>query len=183
MERGGFDCVLGNPPWERIKLQEKEFFAARSEAIATAPNKAARERLIKALSAPEATEADRALVREFELTKREAEGSGEFIRGSGRFALTAVGDLNTYALFAEHFLKLIGTAGRSGLIVPTGIATDNSTKAYFDDVSNGCRLVSLYDFENRNGLFPAVDSRMKFALLTLGDGVEETDFVFFATGI
>ncbi|MDB4336874.1 N-6 DNA methylase, partial [Synechococcus sp. AH-603-M21] len=45
MEQGGFDCVLGNPPWERIKLQEKEFFAARSEAIATAPNKAARERL------------------------------------------------------------------------------------------------------------------------------------------
>jgi hypothetical protein len=80
MERGGFDCVLGNPPWERIKLQEKEFFAARSEAIATAPNKSARERLIKALSAPDASEADRALVWEFELAKREAEGSSEFIR-------------------------------------------------------------------------------------------------------
>ena len=182
MERGGFDCVLGNPPWERIKLQEKEFFAARSEAIATASNKAARERLIKALSGPEASEADRQLVHEFELAKREAEGSGEFIRGSGRFALTAVGDLNTYALFAEHFLRLIGPGGRSGLIVPTGIATDNSTKAYFDAISSGGRLVSLYDFENRDGLFPAVDSRMKFALLTLGTEVEATDFVFFATG-
>ena len=41
--------------------------------------------------------------------------------------------------------------------------------------------MSLYDFENREGLFPAVDSRMKFALLTLGDGVDATDFVFFAT--
>ncbi|MEB3331773.1 MAG: N-6 DNA methylase, partial [Synechococcaceae cyanobacterium] len=60
MDRGGFDCVLGNPPWERIKLQEKEFFAARSEAIATAPNKSARERLIKALSAEGASEAERA---------------------------------------------------------------------------------------------------------------------------
>lgn len=181
MAKGGFDCVLGNPPWERIKLQEKEFFAARSEAIATASNKAARERLIKALSAPDASEADRSLMEEFELAKREAEGSGEFIRGSGRFALTAVGDLNTYALFAEHFLKLIAPAGRSGVIVPTGIATDNSTKAYFDAISSGGRLVSLYDFENRAGLFPAVDSRMKFALLTLGDGVDATDFVFFAT--
>jgi len=181
MEQGGFDCVLGNPPWERIKLQEKEFFAARSEAIATAPNKAARERLIKALSAPDASETDRSLMEEFELAKREAEGSGEFIRGSGRFALTAVGDLNTYALFAEHFLKLIAPSGRSGVIVPTGIATDNSTKAYFDAISSGGRLVSLYDFENREGLFPAVDSRMKFALLTLGDGVDATDFVFFAT--
>ena len=44
-----FRCVLGNPPWERVKLQEKEFFAARSPEIATAPNKAARERLIRAL--------------------------------------------------------------------------------------------------------------------------------------
>jgi len=182
MAKGGFDCVLGNPPWERIKLQEKEFFAARSAAIATAPNKAARERLIKALSALDASEADRSLMEEFELAKREAEGSGEFIRGSGRFALTAVGDLNTYALFAEHFLKLIAPSGRSGVIVPTGIATDNSTKAYFDAISSGGRLVSLYDFENREGLFPAVDSRMKFALLTLGDGVDATDFVFFATG-
>jgi hypothetical protein len=183
MSKGGFDCVLGNPPWERIKLQEKEFFAARSEAIATASNKAARERLIQALKTPDANATDRQLAQEFEMAKREAEGSGEFIRGSGRFALTAVGDLNTYALFAEHFLKLIGPKGRSGLIVPTGIATDNSTKAYFDAISSGRRLVSLFDFENRSGLFPAVDSRMKFALLTLGNGVEETDFVFFATAV
>lgn len=48
-EVGGFDCILGNPPWERIKLQEKEFFASRSAAIANAVNKAAREKLIKEL--------------------------------------------------------------------------------------------------------------------------------------
>jgi len=183
MARGGFDCVLGNPPWERIKLQEKEFFAARSEAIATAPNKAARERLIKALSAPDASEADRQMVEEFDLAKREAEGSAEFIRGSGRFALTAVGDLNTYALFAEHFFNLIGPGGRSGVIVPTGIATDNSTKAFFDAISSGGRLVRLFDFENREAIFPGVHRSYKFALLTLGDGVEATDFVFFATAV
>jgi hypothetical protein len=183
MQAGGFDCLLGNPPWERIKLQEKEFFAARSETIATASNKAARERLIQALRAADASEADRALVREFELAKREAEGSGEFIRSSGRFALTAVGDLNTYALFAEHFLNLIGPSGRAGLIVPTGIATDNSTKAFFDGVSSGGRLVSLYDFENRDAIFPGVHRSYKFAVLTLGEKVESTDFVFFATAV
>ncbi len=167
MQAGGFDCLLGNPPWERIKLQEKEFFAARSEAIATAPNKAAREWLIQALSAADASEADRALVREFELAKREAEGSGEFIRGSGRFALTAVGDLNTYALFAEHFLNLIGPDGRAGLIVPTGIATDNSTKAYFDAISCKGKLVSLISFENESFIFKEVHHAFKFCILTL----------------
>ncbi len=180
MRAGGFDCLLGNPPWERIKLQEKEFFAARSEAIATAQNKAARERLIQALRAPEASEVDQRLVQEFELAKREAEGSGEFIRGSGRFGLTAVGDLNTYALFAELFLNLIGPGGRAGLIVPTGIATDNSTKAYFDAISSGNRLISLYDFRTGPGLFSEIGhQRFKFCLITLGQA-EKTDFVFFA---
>jgi hypothetical protein len=180
MQAGGFDCLLGNPPWERIKLQEKEFFAARSEAIATAPNKAVRERLIQALRAADASAADQALVRELELAKREAEGSGEFIRGSGRFSLTAVGDLNTYALFAEHFLNLIGPDGRAGLIVPTGIATDNSTKAYFDAISSGERLVSLYDFRTGPGLFPEIGHQtFKFSLITLGEA-EKTDFVFSA---
>ena len=180
MRAGGFDCLLGNPPWERIKLQEKEFFAARSEAIATAQNKAARERLIQALRAPEASEVDQRLVQEFELAKREAEGSGEFIRGSGRFGLTAVGDLNTYALFSELFLNLIGPEGRAGLIVPTGIATDNSTKAYFDAISSGNRLISLYDFRTGPGLFSEIGhQRFKFCLITLGQA-EKTDFVFFA---
>jgi hypothetical protein len=178
MENGGFDCVLGNPPWERIKLQEKEFFAARSEAIATAPNKAARERLIKALSAPEASESDRSMVREFELAKREAEGSGEFIRGSGRFKLTAVGDLNTYALFAEHFLRLIGSGGRSGVIVPTGIATDRTTKAYFDAISSGARLISLLSFREIRRWFPGTDDRNSFCLLTLGDDCYKCSLVF-----
>ena len=47
--QGGFDCVLGNPPWERVKLQEQEFFAQRDAAIAKAGNAAARKRLIAAL--------------------------------------------------------------------------------------------------------------------------------------
>jgi len=167
MRAGGFDCLLGNPPWERIKLQEKEFFAARSEAIATAQNKAARERLIQALRAPEASVVDQRLVHEFELAKREAEGSGEFVRGSGRFGLTAVGDLNTYALFSELFLNLIGPGGRAGLIVPTGIATDNSTKAYFDAISGNGKLVSLISFENESFIFKEVHHAYKFCVLTL----------------
>lgn len=171
MRAGGFDCLLGNPPWERIKLQEKEFFAARSEAIATAQNKAARERLIQALRAPDASVVDQRLVQEFELAKREAEGSSEFIRGSGRFGLTAVGDLNTYALFSELFLNLIGPGGRAGLIVPTGIATDNSTKALFDYVATGQRLVSLISFFEIRKWFRATDDRNPFCLLTLGKGI------------
>ncbi|MBF0309981.1 MAG: N-6 DNA methylase [Magnetococcales bacterium] len=179
--RGGFDVVLGNPPWERIKLQEQEFFAARSPEIATAANASARSRLIAALSGPNATPAQQALAEEFAFAKREAESVSQFCRLGGRFPLTGTGDVNTYALFAELFLNLPSPSGRAGFIVPTGIATDHSTKAYFEAVALGGRLVSLLDFENREAIFQGVHRSFKFALLTLGSGVRESRFLCFAT--
>ena len=179
--RGGFDVVVGNPPWERIKLQEQEFFASRSERIAEAKNQAERHGLIAALSGPQALPGEQALARAFEEAKRAAEAASLFAHESGRFPLTGVGDVNTYALFAETCLALLNSKGRAGIILPTGIATDDSTKAFFDHLVQKRRLASLFDFENREGLFPAVDSRQKFCLLSLASGVERGAFVFFAT--
>ena len=182
MQCGGFDVVLGNPPWERIKLQEQEFFASRSREIASAPNKAARDRLIRHLDRDDALPAEKALFEAFESAKREAEATSQFVRTGGRCPLTGVGDVNTYAVFAETFLKLISSRGRAGMTVPTGIATDNSTKAFFDETTTKERLVSLYDFENREKVFPGIDSRIKFCLLTLS-GTErpcpQAEFAFF----
>jgi len=185
MAKGGFDVVLGNPPWERIKLQEQEFFAARSPTIAGASNKAARDRLIKALEHAEPGSPDRTLYNAFITAKREAEAASEFARTpgeeGGRFPLTGRGDVNTYALFAELFSHLSGTAGRAGVIVPTGIATDATTAPFFAAMIEGKRLSTLFDFENRAGLFPAVHSAMKFCLLTLGRNEGHARFAFFLT--
>ena len=182
MEDGGFDAILGNPPWERIKLQEKEFFASRSTVIAEARNKAARNKLILQLNSTEALPAEKALYTEFLSAKREAEAVSHFVRIAGRYPQTGTGDLNTYAVFAETILQLLSPRGRAGLIVPTGIATDDTTKAFFQHVVNRRRLVSLYDFENRKKVFPGIDSRIKFCLLTLSGGdvpVPEPEFAFF----
>ncbi len=182
MQDGGFDAVLGNPPWERIKLQEQEFFASRSPEIAAAPNKAARDRLIRHLDRDGASPAEMALFQEFQTAKREAEAASQFARTGGRFPLTGVGDLNTYAVFAETFLQLLNPRGRAGLIVPTGIATDHSTKAYFDHIVSGQRLVSLFDFENREAVFPGVHRSYKFCLLTLSGKdrpAPQAEFAFF----
>ena len=182
MQDGGFDVVLGNPPWERIKLQEKEFFASRSEEIASAPNKAARNMLIKKLDRENALPAEKALFQEFERAKREAEAAGHYMRTSGRFPLTGVGDLNTYAVFAETFLQLLNPRGRAGMIVPTGISTDHSTKRFFNHIVSQKRLVSLFDFENREAIFAGVHRSYKFCLLTLGgknNSVPAAEFAFF----
>ena len=96
----------------------------------------------------------------------------------------AVGDVNTYALFTELARGLISSNGRAGIIVPTGIATDDTTKDFFADLSSQHRLASLLDFENRAGLFPEVDSRFKFSLLTMsGKEVKRSEFAFFATRV
>ncbi len=175
-QQGGFDVVLSNPPWERIKLQEQEFFATRDPAIAQAPNKAARERLIRELP----TRNPR-LWAEYREALHAAESTSRFLRHSGRFPLTGRGDINTYAVFAELARALLRPDGRAGIIVPTGIATDDTTSHFFRDLVERRQLVSLYDFENRKKLFPAVDSRYKFCLLTItSDGkVSTPEFAFF----
>ncbi|MBI4701256.1 MAG: N-6 DNA methylase [Deltaproteobacteria bacterium] len=77
--KGGFDVVLGNPPWERVKLQEQEFFAPRSEEIAGAANAAARKTLIAALP-----KTNPQLSAEWTAASRQAEGYSHFVRQSGR---------------------------------------------------------------------------------------------------
>ncbi|GAB1351645.1 hypothetical protein MASR1M12_03750 [Erysipelotrichia bacterium] len=197
--RGGFDCVLANPPWERIKLQEEEFFASRNTAIAGARNKAERGKRIELLAegrlaesldpaaviaGPQACAAEKRLYRDFIIARRTAEAGSVYAHlkadEGGRYPLTGVGDVNTYALFSEAITQMTSETGRGGFIVPSGIATDDSTKAYFSEIAGTGKLVSLFDFENREKLFPAVDSRVKFCLMTLGKAAE-TRFAFFMT--
>ncbi len=159
---GGFDFVLGNPPWERIKLQEQEWFAQRRPDIAKARNAAERRKLIAQLA-----EQDPALYRAFLEDRRQAEGESHFVRNSGRYPLCGRGDVNTYMLFAELNRALINPTGRVGCIVPSGIATDDTTKLFFQDLVDQRSLVSLYDFENRDAIFPGVHRSYKFCLLTL----------------
>lgn len=179
MERdGGFDVVIGNPPWERIKLQEQEFFAARSPMIAAAPNKAERQKLIDALEAAEPESADGRLWREFVFAKRSAEAASEFARSSGRYPLAGRGDVNTYALFAELFSRLAKPTGRAGVIVPTGIATDSTTQYFFASLVASSRLASLYSFFEVRKVFLATDDRSSFCLLTTGRSNHGAEFAF-----
>jgi hypothetical protein len=173
---GGFDCMLGNPPWERIKLQEKEFFETKSLEIANAPTASKRKELIQALSKNQPK-----LWQEYLKALRSSELESKFIRFSGRFPLTAKGDINTYAIFAEHAKNSVGLGGLAGIIIPTGIATDDTNKDFFVSLVEENRLVSLFDFENREGLFPSVHRSYKFSLVTLGKLKQkaETSFAFF----
>jgi hypothetical protein len=176
--------VLGNPPWERIKLQEQEFFAAREPEIAQAPNKAARGRLIARLKDAEPGTRERALYEEFEMAKRMAEAASVFAHDEGRFSLTGRGDVNTYALFAELSANVASPRGRAGIIVPTGIATDETTAEFCGSLLKQQQLFSLYDFQTGMGFFDRIGhARFKFCLLTVGrpgTGLKAPEFSFYS---
>ncbi|MBB6317312.1 Eco57I restriction-modification methylase domain-containing protein [Paraburkholderia tropica] len=197
--KGGFSVMLGNPPWERIKLQEEEFFASRSPLVAIARNKAERSQRIEwlregmllhnlnpdleraeGLTPPNS--AEKLLYDSFITARRSAEAASLFMHDGRRYPLTGVGDVNTYALFAETFLQATSPQGRAGFIVPTGIATDDSTKTYFERLAVGGFLRSLLCLENEEFIFPSVHHAFRFALLTLGGSTssEPATLVFFA---
>jgi hypothetical protein len=175
---GGFSVVLGNPPWERVKLQEQEFFAERNPAVASARNAAERKRMIASLA-----QEDPAQFLAFREALRRADGESHLLRDSGRYPLTGRGDINTYAVFAELMRSIIKPDGRGGAIVPTGIATDDTTKHFFGELVSRGNLASLYSFENEEKVFPNVHNEFKFCLLTMTGTdrpVVAADFVFFA---
>ncbi len=160
---GGFDLVLGNPPWERIKIQEKEWFAERRPDIAKAANAAARKRAIQALK-----QEDSVLWTAWQEALRASDGEATLVRATGRFPLCGRGDTNTFSVFAEANLQLISAAGRAGFIVPSGIATDDTTKFFFQEIVESQSIVSLFDFQSGPGLFSEIGhARFKFSLLTL----------------
>jgi hypothetical protein len=177
-ERGGFDVSLGNPPWERVKLQEEEWFAARRPSIANAAKASIRKHLIKQLHAE-----DPALFAEFQNALRDADGESHFMRNSGLYPLCGRGDINVYTIFAERTRILLSPKGCMGAVLPTGIATDNTTRFFFEEiVRSGC-LISLFSFENEEKLFAGIHNELKFCLITLGGAertVPQSDFVFFA---
>ncbi len=176
--RGGFDLVCGNPPWEKVQLEERQFFATRSPNIAAAAG-AKRKRMIDALRTEEPT-----LHEAYQAALRDADAESHFLRSSGRYPLCGQGRINLYAVFAEAMRHGISPTGRAGAVLPSGIATDDTTKFFFQDLVEHRSIVSLYDFENRERLFPEVAPPQKFCLLTLtGYGAPATsgaEFVFFA---
>ncbi|MCS7239439.1 MAG: N-6 DNA methylase, partial [Thermoguttaceae bacterium] len=161
-KRGGFDVVLCNPPWERIKIQREEFFAQRDSWVASAANKSERDGRIE-----EIKHRNPNLCALYLQALHDADCLSKFLRESKRFPLTARGDINTYSVFCELFVHLLSQCAYAGTVVPSGIATDATNQHFFNALSRRGQLASLFDFENRRALFPAIHRSYKFCLLTL----------------
>ena len=180
-EESGFDCVIGNPPWERIKLQEREFFSLPAPEIATATDAAKRRKLVARLESD-----DPALFGRYTQALDAADALLTYCRRSGEYPLTGKGDINTYAVFAELAYRVVAPHGRVGLLVPSGIAMHQTTSEFFGSLIEENRLRRLIEFDNRLAFFPDVHRDTQFVILSfLGANgqVEVTDYLFGALRI
>ncbi|MEX2647875.1 MAG: restriction endonuclease [Alphaproteobacteria bacterium] len=182
---GGFDAVIGNPPWDRIKLQEVEWFAGRRRDIATAARASDRKAMIDRLRRRHDP-----LWRDYEEAKHRAETMANVARSCGDFPLLSAGDINLYALFVERAHRLVKSDGLVGLLTPSGIASDLTASRFFRGIATTGRLAALFDFENRRPgekhFFPDVDSRFKFCVyVARGEGrrFNHADCAFYLHGV
>ena len=174
---GGFDAVIGNPPWDRIKLQEVEWFATRDSALALAPTAAARRTGIQKLR-----DQGVSLAAEFDVAKMRADKLAQLIRASGHYPLLGGGDINLYSLFVERAMGLIKPDGFVGLLTPSGIYADKTAARFFRSVSNSGRVGGLFDFENKKIFFKDIHASFKFCALIFGGEqrrFDETRCAFF----
>jgi len=141
--QGGFDAVIGNPPWDRMKMQEVEWFAERAPAIARHARAADRKAAIAAL-----TRIGDPLAPLYALARETAETAMKVARQGGAYPLLSRGDINVYSLFVERGQSLIRPEGVTGLLTPSGLASDLTASAFFKSVSTAGRVIALYDFEN-----------------------------------
>lgn len=154
----GFDVMCGNPPWDKIKVEDKKWFESHNRAdIVNAGTASQRKEAIENLQTSDPT-----LYKEYVKALADAEALSRFVRLAGRFDLTATGDIDLYPMFAELCLSFSKEAW--GLVLPTGIAVNDSNKAFFAKLINENRLTTLFDFENREKLFD-IHPEYKFCIL------------------
>ncbi|MGW2174952.1 Eco57I restriction-modification methylase domain-containing protein [Streptomyces sp. NPDC001705] len=167
---GGFDCVLGNPPWDKVDFKDQEYFSVVEPSLAKLSGQKRRAEIAEWASGNPA-EAKR-----YHAARRQVKSSFHFLGASGAYpqirkglSAKGVNSLQTDQLFTERFVSITAPQGRCGAVVPTQIATGAGAQFLFQDLTRRNAVTHLYDFENgrRERLFPAVHASYQFALVSL----------------
>lgn len=154
--------VLGNPPWEKLRFEERAFFRPVCPAISAISQKNKREKEIKKLAVNwlELLEYYQLLQDDYASVKKE-------IPKHPLLKVSLVGELNTYAMFAELASRLTEKDGFAAIIVKSALVTSTCYSSCFRHFVNQGSLSEVFLFDNREKLFQ-IDSREKFCVLFFG---------------
>jgi len=177
--RGGFDIILGNPPWEIFKPQAKEFFAEYSDLVTKNKMdiKTFEKEQKQLLANPEIATAWLRYQSQYPHVSLYFRSAEQYLNQisvvNGKKQGT---DINLYKLFVEQCVNLLSENGECGLVIPSGIYTDLGTKQLREMLFSQTKITGLFCFENRKAIFEGVDSRFKFVVLTFENGNKTLSF-------
>jgi len=141
----GFDFVVMNPPYNRLKPNMSEFL---------------REHDLPSYSAVSRTEFA-------EYRTRIAEDVAYF-RGCGDFSMSGVNSIDSYRLFIERALSLTRASGQVGFIVPSTLLADFSAQPLRRSLITQNNVRAIYEFPEAAKVFPGVTQSVCIAIVDKG---------------
>lgn len=174
-EHGGLDIIIGNPPWEIWKPNSDEFFSEYEASYRGLPNKHAKKKLEKEIIAKMPNIAEK-----WQEEQDRIKTASKYYRSTDNFhyqtwkvnGRKTSSDLNLYKVSLERFTQLAKDGALFSILVPDNFATDNGSTGLRHLVIDHYKLNEFLSFENRKGIFAAVDNRYKFAVLSF-DGMNK----------
>ncbi|MBX3351828.1 MAG: Eco57I restriction-modification methylase domain-containing protein [Phycisphaeraceae bacterium] len=173
-ERGGFDAIITNPPWEMYQTDEKEFF---QEYLPTIKKKALRiedwkKQFASLMRDSEMQAAWLSYASGFSHTSKYFKSAVQYrnqlsLDTSGKQIASKI---NLYKLFTEQCFNLLRKGGLCGIVIPSGIYTDLGAKQLREMLFNETRITALFGFENRKEVFEGVHRSFKFVVLSFQRG-------------
>jgi hypothetical protein len=162
---GGFDVVVGNPPWSKLAPLSKEFWSNYAPTFRKLGKQAAIRETQKLRSDPEIDISWRNYCKFIEQ-------QNNIFRLGGFFTTQGRGQLNTYKLFLEQMIHITKHEGIFSIVVPSGIYTDAESKPLREHLFTEQKSRFLISIENRRGIFP-IHRSTKVVLLS-GQKSQET---------
>lgn len=172
-EQGGFDVMLGNPPWEKTTILEREYFIG-FDNIVNEQRSNIRKKTIEQLKLT-----NNEIYEGWQKALIQVDKQKLFLTKSTRFPLSAVGELNLYPMFVELFATLINPKGKSSLIIKSGMLQSPTWSDFTAYLIDSNKLLSAYDFRNWKGFFPSIGYHERFSLITLSNDSPKIKFGFY----
>ena len=165
-ENGGFNCLLGNPPWEQVQLEEEEWFSGKDNEIADTKNASKRTQKIEKL-----TETNIDLYTAYKIALDFSNKTANYIKLSGTYKYSTFGWLNTYLVFTERADQILSPKGFCGIIIPSGILSDKNSMPLFHSLLKKGKISEAIDYINTKGIFPTIHNATKFCAFSF-TGIE-----------
>ena len=165
----GFDVIVGNPPWDKTKVADTDFFPqyhSNYRSLKNTEKAAVQQRLL----------ASEHIAAAYAAALASAEAANEYYKDKAVFPLNkGSGDGNLFRLFVERNLGLLCPGGNLSYVLPSALMFEEGSKGLRRHLLSHCRLVFFHSFENRKPLFPDVDSRYKFASMQVVNTAPSAD--------